>query len=274
MDHQYPKYKYHLTKKAVIVKDPDAEGALGIGWANTEGPFEPYRGPRPARCGPQACLRWVDEWPIPNLSPDLGKRIKSQFLKADALFWKSPDDPATLEGCMQRAFAGVAEVLWDAGIVSESLLENEIPALVWDTAVAAGWWRYASETLTDISAQKVGHYWVWWDDSRDWQGVFRGVTAECLARLLDAQSQSARTGLTPADRKPRPAQGTALDNDRINRWMLEESYDNQELADRLRCSLRTVHSMRKNQRYHGRKAIAKLANLMQVEVADLCRPVK
>jgi len=29
---QYPRWKYHPTKKAVIVKDAEAEAALGEGW--------------------------------------------------------------------------------------------------------------------------------------------------------------------------------------------------------------------------------------------------
>jgi hypothetical protein len=130
MHSEYPRFKYHLTKTEVIVNNPDEDAALGLGWANTPAAFDPYRVPSPAR---RDCLRWVDECPVPNLSWDHRTRIKTHLLRADAAFCKSPDDLSTAEDCMRRAFAGVAEVLWDAGILSEQLLKNEIPDFVWDT---------------------------------------------------------------------------------------------------------------------------------------------
>ena len=37
---EYPKWKYHRTKPAVIVADPEAEADLGDGWADRPGAFE------------------------------------------------------------------------------------------------------------------------------------------------------------------------------------------------------------------------------------------
>jgi hypothetical protein len=37
---QYPRWKYHASGKAVIVNDPEAESALGEGWADTPAAFE------------------------------------------------------------------------------------------------------------------------------------------------------------------------------------------------------------------------------------------
>ena len=37
---EYPKWKYHRTKSAVIVKDPDEEADLGEGWADRPGAFK------------------------------------------------------------------------------------------------------------------------------------------------------------------------------------------------------------------------------------------
>jgi hypothetical protein len=67
-------------------------------------------------------------------------------------------------------------VLFAAGILTENLLRNEIPQLVWDSAIAAGWWRCASETSQNIFPERVGHYWVWRDDRTDWQQLFRDKT--------------------------------------------------------------------------------------------------
>jgi len=37
---EYPKWKYHRTEPAVIVKDPDEEADLGEGWADRPGAFK------------------------------------------------------------------------------------------------------------------------------------------------------------------------------------------------------------------------------------------
>jgi hypothetical protein len=271
MGYEYPRWKYHLTKDAVVVNNPNEEAALGVGWADR--PLDRYPETRPARNDPQACLKWVDEWSVPNLSAKHRKRIKVHLLKVEAVFCKSPDF-STGKDCMRRAFAGVAEVLFQAGMLSERLLENELREFVMDTAVAGGWWPYASETDQGISSRTIGHYSVWWPESGDWEGLFRGETAEWLARLLAAQPQTARTGANAAEPQPRLAQGAVLDTHRINRWITDEGYDNPQLADKLGITLRAVSSMRNNQKYHGRHAVEKLAKLMQVDAADLYLPVK
>src|SRR5258708_7572817 len=62
---------------------------------------------------------------------------------------------------MEHAFNGIANVLLDAGKLTEQLLESDIPALVWDSAIAGGWWRLASETPKRIFPEQIGHYSVW-----------------------------------------------------------------------------------------------------------------
>jgi hypothetical protein len=54
---------------------------------------------------------------------------------------------------------------------------------VWDSAIAAGWWRCASETPQGIFPERVGHYWVWRDEGTDWQRLFQGETGVCVVRL-------------------------------------------------------------------------------------------
>jgi len=76
-------------------------------------------------------------------------------------------------------------VLFDAGILTEQLLQDETVQLVWDSAIAGGWWRFASETQQNIFPEQVGHYWVWRDESRDWPALFRPEVAEFRAKLLE-----------------------------------------------------------------------------------------
>jgi hypothetical protein len=89
---------------------------------------------------------------------------------------------------MRLAFDGVAHVLFDAGLLGLEHLAKDIPQLVWDSAIAGGWWRLASETPCDIFPEKLGHYWVWRDDSRDWNMLFTAEAAEWHAKLLEASS--------------------------------------------------------------------------------------
>src|ERR1017187_9639197 len=101
----------------------------------------------------------------------------------DGAFWKSPETSDAHLATMRQAFEGVAMVLFAAGILTENLLRNEIPQLVWDSAIAAGWWRCASETLQNIFPERVGHYWVWRDDRTDWHRLFHDETEEWVVRL-------------------------------------------------------------------------------------------
>jgi hypothetical protein len=86
---------------------------------------------------------------------------------------------------MKLAFDGVAHILFDAGFLNEQHLTKDIPQLVWDAAIAGGWWHLASETRQDMFREELGHYWVWRDDSRDWNLLFTAEAAEWLSKLLE-----------------------------------------------------------------------------------------
>jgi|HubBroStandDraft_4_1064222.scaffolds.fasta_scaffold18025_1 hypothetical protein len=188
---EYPKCKYSWAGKTVIVHNLEQEAALGGGWADTPAAFTPYRGPRPGRADRDDPLQWVDQWPVAQLSAVDRRRLKAQLLKADAAFWKAPDVPSAEVDTMRLAFVGIAEVLFDAGILTEPLLRNEIEQFVWDSAISGGWWRLASETRRDIFPEQVGHYWVWRDESGDWQMPFRSEIAVWRAKLLETIPSSA-----------------------------------------------------------------------------------
>jgi hypothetical protein len=122
---------------------------------------------------------------VPALSADDRKKIEAHIWKADGAFWKNSDAAFAHADPMRNAFDGIAKVLLDAGILSVDLLRKEIPELVWDSAIAGGWWVRASEARQDIFPGQIGHYWVWRDDSLDEAGLFRSETGEWLSRLLE-----------------------------------------------------------------------------------------
>jgi hypothetical protein len=163
----------------------DEDVALGGGWADSPATFDRYKDPRPARTDHQDPLKWVDDWPVSGLSSEHRKKIKAQLLRADAAFWKSTDADSAGLASMKLVFEGVAQVLFDARILTEQLLQGEIPALVWDSAIAGGWYRFASETPERIFPEPLRHYHVWRDEAKDWKALFRVETAEWLAQLLE-----------------------------------------------------------------------------------------
>jgi hypothetical protein len=131
-------------------------------------------------------VKWVDQWLVERLSEGDRTKVKAQLLRAHAAFWKSPEASDADTAAMNTAFDGIAHILLDAGLLSEQRLAVDIPELVWDSAIAGGWWRLASETRQAIFPEALGHYWVWRDDSRNWNMLFSPEAAEWRAKLLDA----------------------------------------------------------------------------------------
>jgi hypothetical protein len=212
----YPKCKYHWTGKAITVANAEAETALEKGWADTPAAFEPYQGPRQPKTLDQDPVKWVDGCAIADLSPEDRNRIKAQLLRADASFWRSPETASADVDAMRQAFNGVAKVLAEAGILTEAFLKNEIPMLVWDSAIAGGWYRPGAETPQDIFPEQLGHYWVWRDGERDWKNLFYSEHREWLAWLFDTPAKNESDPNEPVlrrrtesaqdqmDRSPRP----------------------------------------------------------------------
>jgi hypothetical protein len=133
-------------------------------------------------------------------------RIEAALLKADSSFWKAPDGEGADLTAMKLAFDGVAKVLFDFGMLTGQLLREEIPLLVWDSAIAGGWYRFASEAPARIFPERLGRYHVWRDESKDWKGLFRAETTKWLAELLEASTDTPRAE-SPA-RPDSPAAGT------------------------------------------------------------------
>jgi len=65
-------------------------------------------------------------------------------------------------------------------------------------------------------------------------------------------------------------EGTArLNLELIEKWIADEGYSNQELAGRLKASIRAVSSIRNDGNYHGVDVLTKLANLMNRNIDEL-----
>jgi len=198
----YPAWRRHWTEKEVQVKSPAEDMALGGGWAGVKTAFEPYRGPRPPRTDLQDPVKWVNDWSISELSSIDRNRIKAKLLRADSVFWKSPDAGSAYVEAMKSAFDGIAKVLFEAGILTDRLLHNEIPNLVWDSAIAGGWYRLASETPDRIFPERLGHYYVWRDETKDWKQLFRSETADWLAALIEGPGATPEPQTPKSSRKP------------------------------------------------------------------------
>ena len=187
----FPKFMYHWNKPDQLVTNAEEEAKLGGGWADTPAAFTPYRVPARARPQQPDPLKWIADWTVPGLSANHREKLKAQLLKADATFWKAPDGPSAAVDSMRLAFSGIAKVLLEGEILTEQLLESDIPRLVWDAAIAGGWWHLASEEPKDIFPERLGHYWVWREESEVEPALFRAETSHWMAELLDASSQSA-----------------------------------------------------------------------------------
>jgi hypothetical protein len=181
----YPKVKYYWGGKMIKVANAEEDAALEKGWANTPAAFAPYEGPRPPEAENQDPARWIDEWAVVGLSGTHRNRIKAHLMRVDASFWRSPDAASADMDAMRQAFAGIVKILAEAGILTEELLINEIPELVWDSAIAEGWYRCAAAEPQDIFPEQMGHYWVWRDAERDWKNFFYSETREGRAWLLE-----------------------------------------------------------------------------------------
>jgi hypothetical protein len=210
----YPKVKHHWNGRTVTVQSLEAEVALGGGWSNSTA-FEPYKGPRRARPDRSDPVKWLDGWYVPGLTAEFRIKIKAQLKRAHGLFWKAPDTATAVTDSMRQAFDGIAQVLFDAGILTEEVLGGALTALVWDSAIAGGWWHLASETPQSIFPEQLGHYWVWRDDSQDWTGLFMGEIAEWESELLEASAES-QSSRAPGARKAGKKRGRRADVRRRN----------------------------------------------------------
>ncbi|MEO8099811.1 MAG: hypothetical protein ABI811_19085 [Acidobacteriota bacterium] len=206
----YPTWKYHWNLPGKIVNSPEEEVLLPGGWGDSAD-FSPYQAPRLPRGDHNALLKWVDKWNIPGLRPDHRILIQSALSKAHVAFLRTDGSDSSGVASMVMAFDGIAKVLFDGNLLTEPVLESDIASLVWDSAIAGGWWRYASETPKSIFPTRLGHYWVWLDEKQISPELFLPERILWRSRLLEV-SVAPISAPTPA-----PAINTGNDLAQITR---------------------------------------------------------
>ncbi len=227
----YPKCKYHWVHKERTVKNLEEELALRDDWGDSPNEFTPYRVMPRVRAPAHDPTRWVDDWAVVGLDAGLRDRVKAQLLKADAAFWEMPDNALADRTSMKLAFDGIAKVLSEARLLTQQLLQNEIPNLVWDSSIAGGWYRFASEFPEGIFPEPLGHYWVWRDEGTDWNALFRAEQARWHAELLEGGVPSSRPSLTGA--RPRRRDPGIQQIKRRVRQLRSEGLSDKDICGRL-----------------------------------------
>ena len=187
---EYPRYRYSWNRRSTIVNNIDEDKALGGGWTDNPDAFARYEGGLPKRPNNPDPLRWINLWHRDGLSDEVRRKLRAAVLRADATFWEAPNTPGTAIQTMRILLGDLAKSLFNAKILTEQILAEELPVLVWDTAIAAAWWHRASETRTDIFPEPMGHYWVWLGEDEDWSNLFRAPIQHWRAELQDVPSGS------------------------------------------------------------------------------------
>jgi hypothetical protein len=237
---EYPKAKLHWSGEEKKVQNADEEAALPGGWGDPAA-FAPYKVTRPERTEDQDPTKWVDGWSVLGLTTEHRREIKAVLLRADATFDRSADPDAGSLAAMRQAFDGIAQVLFDAQILTADVLRLDLPHLVWDSAIAGGWWRLASDTPQNIFPEKMGHYWIWRDGAA--LGLFLAETREWQAKLLDDPRNSERKGfaageavrsLQPQSRRRHSRKDPAVQHIKQKvRKLRAEGVDYKSICDRL-----------------------------------------
>lgn len=161
----FPKWRFHWQWDPIVVNTRDEELALGRGWGDSRHDFDEFRN-RAYRAARQEDwppfeadpIRWVDDWHVTGLTPALANEIKARILSAHSSYRRRPvgDCRKAALRAMSAAFTGVSEALFDSGILTKHLLDADVPVLIWDSAVAGGWWPWASDDDRNIFRRKIG----------------------------------------------------------------------------------------------------------------------
>lgn len=149
---EFPKWKYHRTGKSVIVEDRDAEDALGEGWANSPaGPF------MPPNTDP---LHWFDQWELDIVTADARQKMRKALLNAhaDVLDADNDADSQVRVASMKRVFDEFADAYVSDGLLTETVLTNDIPTLIYDAAVAGGWQTGTEAANTTAVARRTSNF--------------------------------------------------------------------------------------------------------------------
>ncbi len=161
MPQYYPSVIYHWYKESCTVQDMDQDIVQGPGWAYTPAAFKPFQVGSPKHRKDHDPTKWVDHWKVAGLPDSVRTKTRAQLHLADADFWDAPEIEQAVTKAMRKAFDGIAKVLADSQTLTDSILKVDLPALVWDSAIAGGWWRLGRHNPEQDLPRKTGAtYWV------------------------------------------------------------------------------------------------------------------
>jgi hypothetical protein len=133
--------------------------------------------------------KWVDEWPLPDLSPTDRTKIKSQLWKAHAVYHRlNRDDPYGFISPMEQVFGGIASILFDSNLLTVEILRNQLRLFVIESASAGGWIYFAvfpDQERTEIFPGYLGNA-INWERFEGMYSLFEGSIADWLSKLLDS----------------------------------------------------------------------------------------
>jgi len=136
--------------------------------------------------------RYVDEWPLPGLSAVHRTKIKADLLKAHAAFLRSNRfDVYSYVAPMQQAFNGIASVLFDANLLTEEILNNQVRLFVIESANAGKWLYFASTSdagRIEIFPGYLGDKDVWGRFNKTLYMLFKAEIAEWTSKLLEREA--------------------------------------------------------------------------------------
>jgi hypothetical protein len=135
------------------VNDAEAELGLGEGWGDSPvGPFGLEQGDP---------LQWFNKWGLESLVPAARDRIREALTDAHAdIIDSGADDGSQVRwASMKKVFDVIAAQYLDAGLLTESMLNDTIPRMVYDAAVS-GRWQTGSLGKNSSCTLQYGHHWV------------------------------------------------------------------------------------------------------------------
>jgi hypothetical protein len=114
-------------------------------------------------------------------------------MKAHSVFLRRATDLPT-ETALLVAFNGIAEVLFDAEILTVKMLAEEILLLVLESAIAGGWWwpywwTIQNKTRVEIFPHHFGHPDAWEFLIKERSTLFAADVAEWHGKLLEVEAQ-------------------------------------------------------------------------------------
>jgi hypothetical protein len=184
---EFPRMIHYWDGRNEKVEDLESYLSWPAGWGSSR-EFEKFL-PLARKLDEDAMLRCADEWDLEGLNPDIRSRLQGVLLqglsKVDGVYEKEElrvmhDATCTV---MNGVFDGLASVLFEEKVLTEPIVTNALPDLVWLVAIAGGWWHTADLVDHYIFNAKIGPYYYFRHAEQDWTRLFRQPQLEWRAKL-------------------------------------------------------------------------------------------